>query len=698
MKKSTVALYFLSVLLLSFVSIESIHAQEEDEETEKTILTENLPEIILSATRTLRQLSSLPLPAQLIKQEEIKNINAIRLTDLLSEQTGLITVPDFGGGEGIQLQGLDSQYTLILIDGVPLIGRSAGTLDLNRISVGNIKQIEVVKGASSSLYGSEALGGVINIITEQPKSGFKGEVFHRSGTFNSNDTGLNLNYKKDKIGVNAFVNRYETDGFDLNSSDPLNTVDAYTNYTLSGSFNYQLSDNTNIILTGRYFTQDQDTRATESFSGESSVNEWNSKFLMSHKFNSKWNSQLELYGSRYKATEFLDDSEGNLLSESDFNQLLLRPELRLTFNPSKTSGFIGGLGMNHERLERTDFSSEPNFNSPYIFLQWDTYLNEKLNMILGARFDAHSEYKSQFSPKLALRYDLIDHVAVKGSVGYGFKAPDFRQLYFNFSNGVIGYTILGYNAVNTVIPELEAQGQIANILVPLSEFDGQLSPENSIGINLGIDVKPTSTLSMNLNLFRNTIDDLIDTRIIANKNNGQNVFSYYNINSVYTQGLEYGVSWKIIKSLRLSAGYQLLYAKDKDAEMAFENGEVFARESPTSPAFQLDKSDYFGLFNRSRHTANFKIFYQISKWNANANIRATYRSKFGLFDTNGNAYLDSYDDFVDGYSIWDIAFNKTIFKNYELGIGVDNLFDFTDPQNISNIAGRIIYGTFTLNF
>ena len=73
---------------------------------------------------------------------------------------------NFIGGEGVQMQGLDSEYTLVLIDGVPLIGRSAGTLDLSRLSVGNIKQIEIVKGASSSLYGSEALGGVINIITD----------------------------------------------------------------------------------------------------------------------------------------------------------------------------------------------------------------------------------------------------------------------------------------------------------------------------------------------------------------------------------------------------------------------------------------------------------------------------------------------------------------------------------------------------
>ncbi|NNK86817.1 MAG: TonB-dependent receptor [Flavobacteriaceae bacterium] len=684
--------------LLFLLCCQLPYAQEDVIKSSDSIRTEKISEIILTATRTYRQLSSLPMPAQLIKAEEIKSINALRLNDLLSEQTGIITVPDFGGGEGIQMQGLDSQYTLVLIDGVPLIGRSAGTLDLSRISVGNIKQIEVVKGASSSLYGSEALGGVINIITENPKSGLKGKLDHRSGSFNTNDSRLNLNYKKNKLGLNFFINRFETDGYDLDADNILNTVDAYTNYTFSGKVNYDIGKNTDIVISGRYFTQEQNTAGSELFTGQSNIDDWNTRLLLNHEFNSKWKSELELYGTGYKATEFLDDTEGNLVNESDFDQVLLRPEFRTTLKYSETGTIIGGLGMNHESLDRNDFSTNPEFNSPYVFLQWDSYLNKKLNLILGARFDGHNEYKSQFSPKLAMRYDLSDELALKGSVGYGFKAPDFRQLYFNFSNGVVGYTILGYNAVNTVIPQLESQGQIANILVPLSEFNGQLSPENSVGINLGVDLKPTSNVSMNINLFRNSIDDLIDIRIVANKTNGQNVFSYYNINSVYTQGLEYNLSWKPNENLRISGGYQLLFARDNDAEEAFKNGEVFARENPTAPAFQLDKSDYFGLFNRSRHTANVKLFYKIEKWDANFNIRGVYRSKFGLFDTNGNAYLDTYDDFVDGYSIWDLAINKTFYKNYELGLGMDNVLDFTDPQNISNIPGRIIYGTLTVNF
>jgi len=197
-------------------------------------------------------------------------------------------------------------------------------------------------------------------------------------------------------------------------------------------------------------------------------------------------------------------------------------------------------------------------------------------------------------------------------------------------------------------------------------------------------------------LFHNTIEDLIDTRVIANKTNGQNVFSYFNVDEVITQGLEVESRWQVSESIQVSGGYQLLVAKDQQALDAFKKGEVFARETPTSSAFQLEEQDYFGLYNRSRHMANFKLFYKNTAWKANANIRGTFRSKFGLIDTNGNNYLDRFDTFIGGYSIWDIAINKSIAKNFEFGLGVDNLLDFTDPQNISAIPGRIIYGKINL--
>ena len=92
------------------------------------------------------------------------------------------------------------------------------------------------------------------------------------------------------------------------------------------------------------------------------------------------------------------------------------------------------------------------------------------------------------------------------------------------------------------------------------------------------------------------------------------------------------------------------------------------------------------------------IFYNYPNWNVNANLRGTYRSKYGLFDSNGNSYLDNYDQFVDPYTVWDFAINKTFMENYTVGFGIDNIFGFTDSQNISNIAGRIIYGTINIKF
>ena len=681
----------LILILITLFYINNTRAQD-------SLLTQELNEVIITATRTLRQLSSLPMPAQIISSKDIKSSNSLRLNDILNEQTGLITVPDFGGGEGIQVQGLDSQYTLILIDGVPLVGRSAGTLDITRIAVGNIKQIEIVKGASSSLYGSEALGGVINIITERPKNGFKGDLNYRIGSFNTTDFNNNINFKKNKLSIQTFFNRYRSNGYDLNTTDALNTVEPFSNYTLNSKFTYDFNEATHLLVAGKYFSQNQEYVASSSLAGESDINEWNTHLKLRHRYSDKWSSYFEFYATRYKAKDFLNNLDGNRFSTSFFNQLLVRPETRATFTLNDKNSFIGGIGFNHETLNRTDFTESPEFNSPYVYLQYDGHITPKLNLIVGARLDSHNKYQSQFSPKVAARYELSDYLAIKGSVGYGFKAPDFRQLYFDFTNATVGYTVLGYNAVLTAIPKLNEQGQIANIIVPISEFNNELNPENSISINFGVDLNLPSGLKFSVNLFRNNIDDLIDTRVIANKTNGQNIFSYYNVNKVYTQGLEFNTSWKITQNLKISGGYQLLYAFDKNAIKAFENGEVYARLNSSSPSFRLKKEDYFGLYNRSRHMSNLKMFYSFEPLKMDTSLRGTYRSKYGLIDTNGNTFLDTYDNFVDGFVVIDFAINKTFLDNYQLGFGIDNLFDFKDSQNISNIAGRIIYGKLNIQF
>ncbi len=689
---------FRTYSLIFFCVTQWLYSQAQNEVILDSTEVENLNEVIISATRTMRQLASVPLPTQLISAKAIAAANSIRLNDILEEQTGLLVVSDFGGVKGLQMQGLDSQYNLILIDGVPLVGRSAGTLDLSRVTTGNIKQIEIVKGPSSSLYGNEALAGVVNIVTETPKTGFSGRFYYRGGTFNSRDLSSDLSYKKGKISIKTFFNRFSSEGYDLVANDDINTVEPFQNYTINAKINYEFSKKVNLSVSGRLYRQAQDNVASTSYEGDSKVNEWNLYSKLELKFDKHWGGQFEFYSTAYSAEEFLNDTDGNLFSFSNFNQRFLRPELRAIYRPTPQNSFTFGLGTQFESLQRTDFFGYPKFNSSYLYSQYEYNKNNQFNIILGLRFDKHNEYSSQLSPKAAAFYQISDEVALKGSIGYGFKTPDFRQLYFDFTNATVGYTVLGYNAVVTLIPELEANGDIVNLLVPISSFEGDLKPESSIGYNLGIDLSLDTKLKINLNLFRNEITNLIDTRVIAIKSNGQNVFSYYNINEIYTQGFEFNTILKFNKNSTLKAGYQLLYAKDKKAVQAFKNGEVFARSTPTSPSFVLSEKDYFGLLNRSRHMINFKLSYRLEKWNVESNIRATYRSKFGLYDNNGNGYLDTYDTFVSGYSIFDFAINKTIFNKHKLGFGMDNFLDFHDPQNVTNIAGRIVYGNMTINF
>jgi len=688
-----------SFLLYLIFNLKFVFSQSPAVKVYDSIKINKLDEIIVSATRTKRKLISLPLPASIITKKEISSTNSVRLNNIIEEQTGLITVPDYGGVEGIQIQGLDSQYSLILIDGFPLIGRSAGTLDLSRVTVGNIKQIEIVKGPSSSLYGNEALAGIVNIITEEPKNGFNIYTLanYRTGAFNSNDLSSNLNYRNNKLGFNIFLNRFINNGYDLDKNDNVNTVDPYKNYTLNTKLSYNFFENLKFNISTRFFHQDQRIKLNENILGNNEIKEFNIHSRIEFKINKKWNNEFEFYMTNYNVDEFLSDNFYTNFSSRDFDQKFTRPELRSTYKINSKNHITTGFGVQMERLNRSDFYKNPKFNSSYFYSQYEYNPNEKTSTILGLRFDDHNEYSSQLSPKIASRTKINKNIAIKGSIGYGFKTPDFRQLYFDFTNTTVGYTVLGYNAVATLIPELESNGELLDILVPISSFDSELNPESSIGYNFGIDLKLNPKLKINFNLFRNEIDNLIDTRVIARKINGQNVFSYYNVKDIYTQGIEFNSSYEI-ENINLSLGYQLLYAKDKGAEKAFKNGEVFARLTTTTPLFALSEKDYFGLYNRSRHVFNFKIFYTIPKWNLDTNFRVIYRSKFGLYDSNGNGYLDTYDEFVSGYSILDFAINKIFSDSFRIGLGLDNLLDFKDSANLSNIPGRILYCSIKYNF
>jgi outer membrane receptor for ferrienterochelin and colicins len=657
-----------------------------------SVKTNQLKEVIITGTRTERSVATLPLPTQIISGESIKKSGLSRLNEVIQEQTGLITVPDFGGGEGIQMQGLDAAYVMILIDGQPLFGRSAGTLDLTRISVNNIERIEIVKGASSSLYGSEALAGVVNILTKKLKASekLKGIINYKLATFNTHDVATTLEYGKEKIGVELFANYFKTEGYNLSESDFLQTVEPYHNYTIQPKVKINFSKKIDVLLNSRMYYQNQDYNAEigpEKYIGESKINEWNNSILMNHTVSDKFKLVYDLYATNFKAHEFLNDDNNQTFDESKFNQWFYRPEIRSHYKIGKNT-LSAGIGVNHETLDRTYFEKKATLNSEYIFGQLEWFIKEKWNILAGFRYDNHHQYQSQFSPKIGVNYKWNDNISLKTSVGYGYKAPDLRQLYFDFTNSAVGYTVLGYNVAEEKLEMLQSQGQI--LFTNGFNFSNPLKPESSVNINFGGYFKKNK-LSFDYNFFYNIIKNLIDTRAVAQKTNGQNVFSYFNIDKIFTYGLELNTAFKANSSLSISAGYQYLVAKDQSIVEKLERGEVFARDPITLSSFKLKSSDYFGLYNRSTHTANIKINYLIPMLKTTINARVFYRSKYGIFDSNDNNILDKYDDFVKGYFLTNLTLNRDFKYQITAQMGVINLLDYKDENNIPNLAGRQIF-------
>lgn len=684
---------FKNTLYISLLFSHFSFAQQVQKDS--LVVKELLEVKVVTATRTERVLSSLPLPISIITAKEIEKTGVTRLNEILSEQTGIILIPDESGFEGIQIQGLDAAYTLVMIDGVPIVGRNAGVLDLSRISVGNIDRIEILKGASSALYGSEAMGGVINVITKKPKKDMlSGNFSYRYATFNTNDLNANLLWKKNRFSANVFTNFYSSDGFDLDKTTPLKNVEKFYNYTINPKLYYDFSEKVKLIVSNRFYNQNMNNVAlieTENYKGDAKEKEWNSQVKVEHKLNPKLYFEYELYATNYKNNSFLEDESKVLYDRTFYNQWLFRPEIRTTFSINKNK-LTAGIGMNKETLDRTYFNAIVKFNSQYVFVQYDYNPNQKWNILAGFRYDNHSEYSSQLSPKLALNYKINTNFSLKTSVGYGYKAPDFRQLYFDFTNPSVGYTVLGYNVAEARLNEMQDQ-----ILKKESgiNFDEPLQAESAVNFNFGTFYKKQK-FKLEVNAFYNSIHNLIDTRAVAQKNNGQSIFSYFNTNAVFTYGLELNSNYNFTKDVMVSFGYQYLTAKDKSISDHFQDYQYIRNNELQT--IKIDKSDYFGLYNRSKHTANIKLLYTILTIKTNINLRIFYRSKYGMFDSNGNQILDKYDTFVDDYFITNLSASKYISDTLLFQIGANNLLDYKEPNQIPNLSGRQLFARIQFNF
>lgn len=660
----------------------------------------SLDEVVVTATRTERQVGSLPMPVTVIGKPQIRQSGSLRLGDILREQTGLTTVNDHG--QGLQVQGFGADYTLILIDGEPLVGRTAGTLDLSRLTVGNIKQIEVVKGPSSSLYGSEALAGVVNIITEEAAT-TRGSLSARYGANRTSDLTGEVSLRRGQTGLYVFGNRYASAGYDFTPETFGQTVSPFRNYTGSGRLTTAFTSRLKLSVSGRFFAEGQDNALAlpdgRAVVGDGNVKEYTVNPVLTHQLSERWRMTYRYYRTGYRTETDLRYSDTQAAYDASFfRQTFDRAEVVSGHTFQGRHFLTLGAGFIGESVAATRYPGRRQFTTRYGFAQFEWVPTDRLTLIAGGRYDAHSQYAAQFSPKLSARYELSRTVALRGSAGVGFKAPDFRQLYLNFDNAVAGYSVFGTQEVAAGIARLQQQGQIAEVLLDPARF-GSIRAESSVALNLGgvADFAPKHDLPLrlSLNAFRNDVRDLIETQVVARKTNGQNVFSYTNLSRVFTQGVEVDGSYRLVMvagRLTFNAGYQYLLAKDKAVLEQIRAGQVFRRNAETLVTERVRPNEYGGLLNRSRHMANVKAFYELPGRGVSASLRGIYRSRYGFADRNGNLIIDDAGEYVRGYVTWHLTASKT-WKALTVQAGVDNLTGYTDPAYIPSLAGRLWYAS-----
>ncbi len=652
---------------------------------------QSLQEIVVTATRNEQQINKVPIPVTVITRQQLQSSGALLLQQILAEQTGLFITSNHG--TGVQMQGLEAEYTLILLDGEPLIGRTAGTLDLSRITVSNIERIEIIKGPVSSLYGSDALAGVINIITSNRSD--KGST-NITGRYGSNRT-YNLDAQT-KIpvqkGLFSFgANYLNSQGYTLGENQGSPTVAPYNALTLQSRWQQQWNSKWQSTLSGRFYQQRyssyfQDTKGPVDDKGrEQDANvSWNVK----HTPTANFTQVFRIYYSRYATKEdmlYRDDKSS--YDASFFTQQYLKPEYQADWQITPKHQLTAGTGYIHETVSATRYDDKMAFNTGYIFLQENWKPTDKWNILLGGRFDMHNQYPSQLSPKLSLSYQFLPQWRVLGSVGRGYRAPDFRQLYLHFNNAAVGYTVLGTRLLSAVIPEMQAQGQIKQLDINLQQLP-ELDAESSWSYNTGIQGTPWTGTNVRVNFFYNRVNNLIDTRAIAEKTNGQRVYSYINVKSITTCGAEAEISQNLGKYFQLAGGYQYLRTRDNELFDQVKKGQVYTTDPATRETRALKRSEYFGLFNRSHHTANFKISYIQPRYGIDAYARVLYRSKYGFTDENGNNTPDLKSEFVPGYATVNFSIAKYLLeKRLRVQVTADNLFNYSDYQHIPTMPGRL---------
>jgi len=594
-------------------------------------------QMVVTASSIEQNLKDAPASISVITREDLQKKPVQNLKDVLKDVPGVQITNESDNRQGVSIRGLGSGYTLILVDGKRVNSRNAvfrhNDFDLSWIPAESIERIEVVRGPMSSLYGSDALGGVVNIITRKVGTKWHGTLSADTTVQEHRDRGDSGNGNffasgplvDDLLGVKvygALGKREKDQASSASGSTGQPRIEGYTSRNANVEFSLTPDEDQDITFGYGMDRQDRDSDTLDKNRIE------RENYSLGH--NGRWglaNTELRFYGENIenKNAETITSKNNSLDGKvvvplGDYNQFL-------TFGGEyRNDKLEDGVNMKN--------GGSTQANQYALFLEDEWRMFENLALTGGVRMDDHENYGVNWSPRAYLVYNATDTVTMKGGWASAFKAPSLLQLSPDWQSAscrgscnVVGSKDLKAETSESVEFGLYYAGQ-----------EGLLE-----------DVTASATV------FQNDIDDMITVIRTANRSlaptyqnfagfdaSGNPIFQYYNVNKARIRGLETELGLPLTDQLNLKLNYTYNDARD------LSNGG-------NKPLSELP-------FHTSNATLDWK---PLDAWSFY--LSANYKGKSRTV-TDGNAT-------PGGYTIWNTGGSYAVNKAVKIRAGVLNLTD-----------------------
>ena len=408
---------------LSTDSIVTILMEEDEEE-------EGEEEVIVTATRISRTIANTPTRTEVISGEELTEKGNMKPGDirmLLNESTGIQTQQTSATSfnAGIRIQGLDGRYTQLLRDGYPMYGGFASSLSLLQIAPLDLKQVEVIKGAASTLYGGGAIAGLVNLVSKTPND-------NRALNFLSNATtagGLDLSSfyseKYGKVGLTIFTSRNSNRAFDP-AAIGLTAIPKFERYTINPRL-FIYANKTTGDLGVTYISEnrtggsmDYINNSGSGFYEKNNTKRFTTQFGVTHRLTESTNIQFKNSFSRFDRALLIPNYFFDALQQSSFTEL--------TWNKNgSTSDWVIGTNLVTENLAEVpnsiDRKRDYRLNTFGVFIQQAWSVHENITIETGLRGDYVNEFGFELLPRISTMLKITSKLTTRIGGGFGYKPP-----------------------------------------------------------------------------------------------------------------------------------------------------------------------------------------------------------------------------------------------------------------------------------